>query len=239
MPLSRCSKLILHTTRSICCFYSFYHHSLLEDDLAPPPEIGDSDVFRDLLLTVRPMCRRPSDDNWQAMDFLHRKERMIKAASATILLCAMFNPLTIYFDIACICICGHLAHSSLRATARQHISIVTTSGRHRTETLASSQIRSDSNRADDKPVEEREDVDIFHPVEPRARTTSILSQRQLARTPFAGLGFSGTESSPFHLKDQPREGVAKGVPKQQHHLDRHRQLVRRKTGQPMSYGSQR
>ncbi|EQL37206.1 hypothetical protein BDFG_01470 [Blastomyces dermatitidis ATCC 26199] len=39
---------------------------------------------------------------------------------------------------------------TLRATARQRSSIVTTSGRHRTETLASSRVRYDSNRTDNK-----------------------------------------------------------------------------------------
>ncbi|EGE79088.2 hypothetical protein BDDG_02026 [Blastomyces dermatitidis ATCC 18188] len=50
-------------------------------------------------------------------------------------------------------VCSILIRSTaqqLRATARQRSSIVTTSGRHRTETLASSRVRYDSNRTDNK-----------------------------------------------------------------------------------------
>ncbi|PGH11063.1 hypothetical protein AJ79_05105 [Helicocarpus griseus UAMH5409] len=109
---------------------------------------------------------------------------------------------------------------ALQATARQRTSIVTIPGRHRTETLSSSRLRSDSNRTDNKPMEEKEHVAIIHPVEPRARTAHFppIMSKVVGEDPLCWLGFLEdciiTSSLEGHIRtwDRPREGVSEGVP---------------------------
>ncbi|OJD23927.1 hypothetical protein ACJ73_04718 [Blastomyces percursus] len=110
---------------------------------------------------------------------------------------------------------------ALQATARQRTSGVAPSSRNRTDTLSSNRVRSDSNRTDSKPVEEKEDdvPPIFHPVEPRARTAQLppIMSKVIGEDPICWLGFLEdciiTSSLEGHIRtwDRPREGVNEGV----------------------------
>ncbi|KAL2378442.1 hypothetical protein RJZ90_005998 [Blastomyces dermatitidis] len=108
----------------------------------------------------------------------------------------------------------------LQATARQRTSVVAPSSRSRTDTLSSNRVRSDSNRTDSKPVEEKgDDVPTFHPVEPRARTAQLppIMSKVIGEDPICWLGFLEdciiTSSLEGHIRtwDRPREGVNEGV----------------------------
>ncbi|ODH12952.1 hypothetical protein ACO22_07749 [Paracoccidioides brasiliensis] len=109
---------------------------------------------------------------------------------------------------------------ALQATARQRTSIIAPSGRQRTETFSSSRVRSDSNRTDNKNMEETDDVAIFHPVEPRARTAQLppIMSKAVGEDPICWLGFLEdciiTSSLEGNIRtwDRPREGVNEGVP---------------------------
>ncbi|OJD09714.1 hypothetical protein AJ78_08963 [Emergomyces pasteurianus Ep9510] len=109
---------------------------------------------------------------------------------------------------------------ALQATARQRTSIVAPSGRPRTDTLSSSRVRSDSNRTDSKPEEEKEELPTFHPVEPRARTAQLppIMSKVIGEDPICWLGFLEdciiTSSLEGHIRtwDRPREGINEGVP---------------------------
>ncbi|KKZ60223.1 catabolite repression protein creC [[Emmonsia] crescens] len=110
---------------------------------------------------------------------------------------------------------------ALQATARQRTSVISPSGRHRTDTLSSNRVRSDSNRTDSKPAEEKEDMPTFHPVEPRARTAQLppIMSKAIGEDPICWLGFledcivtSSLEAGHIRTWDRPREGANEGVP---------------------------
>ncbi|KAG5294170.1 catabolite repression protein creC [Histoplasma ohiense] len=106
---------------------------------------------------------------------------------------------------------------ALQATARQRTSVVA-----RTDALSPNWVRSDSNRTDSKPVEEKEteDMPTFHPVEPRARTAQLppIMSKVIGEDPICWLGFLEdciiTSSLEGHIRtwDRPRESVSEGVP---------------------------
>ncbi|KAK2797083.1 ERMES complex Ca(2+)-binding regulatory GTPase gem1 [Onygenales sp. PD_10] len=140
---------------------------------------------------------------------------------------------------------------ALQATARQRTSIITASnvqspGRHRTETLSSNRVRSDSNRTDNKPVDEKDDTPIFHPVEPRARTAQLppIMSKAVGEDPVCWLGFLEdcimTSSLEGHIRtwDRPSEGVNDGVPNTAASGSASASGTG-ETGRPVSYDSQR